>query len=109
MRLSTDPGVLIDHAERSFDAAVEETVERVRADAPVLTGDYRAKFSARTGQTAGGSLTARIGNSHPGTRAIELGADVGPRRGPHMKAAGSLRRTGDDYLDNMDDALVRIR
>jgi hypothetical protein len=114
MRLSTDHDVLLDHAKRSFANAMPPALRRVIAIAPRRTGHFATTYDVRIGETGGairgGNPQARIGSTHKGARAIELGADVGPRRGPHMEAAGRMAEEADDiYFDAMDDSLWRTR
>jgi len=103
-----DSDVLLDHAKRAFEDASGVTFESVVENAPVLTGDYKSKFVIRLGLSRPGHV-ARIGSLHAGVAAIEYGAFVGNRRGPHMKRVGNLRNSADAYVDYMTDSLWRIR
>lgn len=98
MRVESYPEVLLDKTERGFEAAVGETLDRAVANAPRRTGEYAASLR-RSATETGTVLRARIGSPLPQAGAVELGADVGPRRGPHMEGSLAIRRAIEQYPD----------
>ena len=100
MKLVTDYTPLEQRTQRAFDAAVEATLEDRRANAPRATGEYAASL-----ERTGSGLSASIGSRLPQASTVERGADVGPRRGPHMRAVGTLGEAGDVFIRAMTDRL----
>lgn len=98
MRVESFPEVLLDKTERGFEAAVDETLERAAGYAPRLSGEYAASLRRSTTET-GPMLRAQIGSPLPQAGAVERGADVGPRRGPHMRGAFAIGRAIEQYPD----------
>jgi len=93
MIIRSNPEALTRHAEEAFERTVEQTLEAVRATAPVDSGAYRSSLtSARANE--GERMVAHIGSPLPYASAIERGAWVdGP--GPHMKPVGRLGATAE--------------
>lgn len=89
MKVISDPGPLFDHAEETFYAAAEDTLEYARITAPVVSGAYRASLKMYRRNRPNGP-TASIGNrTKPVPYGMLLEKGGGPRagwkaRGPHV-------------------------
>lgn len=86
--------------EEAHDRALERMRQRAQAEAPRRTGEYAANM-----QVARNERTGALFNPLPQAGAVERGADVGPRRGPHMRGAGTIRRAGAEFPAHMSEAL----
>jgi hypothetical protein len=72
-----------------FRDAMEDRAQAAQAAAPRRSGRYAASIRAEVRQAGDqwqGSLSAGV----PYAGALEHGANVGPRRGPHMKAEPTI-------------------
>jgi len=88
----SDPNALPRHAERAFEASLDEVLEAVQATAPRITGEYADSIIViRADQ--GTRLVARVGSPLRRAAALERGAWVKNGRGPHMRKKGKLRIT----------------
>ncbi len=96
MRFEDDSRKLVERSEQATRAAFDDVLDRRRADAPRLTGQYAASLTMSVD-----GLRASIGSPLPQAHAVERGADVGPRRGPHMGPVGTLAKAGADFRDAM--------
>lgn len=100
MRITTDYAPLFGKVERSFEGAADDTLAEARATAPRRSGEYAGSLERR-----GSGLSSTIGSPLPQAGAVERGADVGPRRGPHMGPVGTLREAGDRFPERMTSRL----
>lgn len=73
--------------ERAHRAALEDVARIAAAQAPRRTGEYAGSIHAYPGEGA----TGRVGSPLARAGAVERGANVGPRRGPHMRGQPSVR------------------
>lgn len=96
--------ILIDRTARAAQVAFRDVLERRRGDAPRLTGEYASSLELRSHGNE-----ATIGSPLPQAGAVERGANVGARRGPHMGPVGTLSRAGEDFLQAMPRALRTTR
>lgn len=89
-----------DAQDRAHDIALEKSRQQAVAEAPKRTGEFAAHIqSARFGQQGG------LFNDLPQAGAVERGANVGPRRGPHMKGSHVIARAGEAWGDHFLEAL----
>lgn len=101
MKLTLHHEVLYDRIDRAIEQAFDDWHAEAQAEAPRLTGEYAASLElTRTGKHA-----AAIGSSLPQAWAIEKGANVGDRRGPHHGPVGTLADVGPRIIEHMRDAL----
>lgn len=78
--------------DRAHDAALERGRRRAAEVAPRRSGEYAAHFQTiRTGQDGA------IFNDLPQAMALERGANVGDRRGPHMGGSHTLAAAGEEF------------
>ncbi len=82
--------------DRAHRAALEQMAEQARAEAPHRSGEYAASLET-TLEGDHGALFSRL----PQAGAVERGADVGPRRGPHMAGSHTIVRAGATFADRM--------
>lgn len=91
----------MDQLHRQLDEAARGGLEDTRADAaaeaPRLTGEYASNFQSTYNPEDG---TGAVYNPLPQAGAVERGANVGPRRGPHMAGSHTLRTVGPRWLDH---------
>jgi hypothetical protein len=67
--------------------ALEDVAGAARQAARRRTGEYAGSIRAVADGTSGGS----VGSPLPQAGAVERGANVGPRRGPHMSGRPAIR------------------
>lgn len=80
------PRFLQERLEVAHAAALEASAQVARQRAPRRTGEYAGSIDAIVS-----GLVGRVGSSLVRATAIERGADVGPRRGPHMAGQPTVR------------------
>lgn len=90
MKVETHPEVLQRQVFEGAEDAAEDLLDAARASAPVLTGEYRDSLQITGIGSLGDTRTFRIGSPLPQARAVEFGANVGHRVGPHMRGVGHL-------------------
>lgn len=100
MIIEADDTRLLEHAQRAHDRATDDVLADARMTAPRRTGAYAASLERIDTETPDG-VVSRIGSRRPEAPAIENGADVGDRQGPHMAPAGTLARAGRRYPEHM--------
>jgi hypothetical protein len=86
--------------ERAHDQALERTRARAVGDAPRRTGEFAASLQTHRSGTVGS-----VYSDLPQAGAVERGANVGPRRGPHMAGAHVIARAGEHFPEHMAEAL----
>ena len=103
MNIVTDYSALYAANEKAFAAAAQQTLRDATAFARehTQTGEYVSSLQLGAINRTGNGLTVRIGSPLPQARAVELGADVGPRRGPHMKGQGSIGKAVEQFPRQM--------
>src|SRR5688572_29008167 len=75
-------------AEVAHEAGLRRVAEISRTRAPRRTVEYAGSITF----TADG-LNGQVGSRLPQAGAVERGANVGPRRGPHMRGQPTIRPT----------------
>jgi hypothetical protein len=83
---------LSEKMRRAHEAASQEIVEIARVRAPRRTSQYAGSLRADVD-----GLSASIGSPLPQAGAVERGANVGRRRGPHMRGQASVRPAAQQY------------
>jgi len=87
---------LLDGLDRAHDAALEDIRQEAAANAPKQTGEFAASIQAsRSGEH--GSLYTGL----PQGGAVERGANVGARKGPHMTGSHVMADAGAHFPDKM--------
>jgi hypothetical protein len=82
--------------EVAHDLALADVLADARTNAPKRTGQFASSLQARrTG--ANGGLTSGLAQAG----AVERGANVGPRRGPHMRGSHVMVDAGRKWPDRM--------
>lgn len=94
----------VDQLHRQLDDAGARGMEDVRAEiqtrAPRVTGEYAGSFVVTT--SVDGSVSHHaVASQLPQAGAVERGADVGPRRGPHMAGSFTVRDAGARWPDHV--------
>lgn len=107
MTVVTYWNVLRDRTRRGFEQTLPDLVADARREAQShsRTGEYAA--SLRHGRVAGfgDRFRARIGSPLVQAGAVERGADVGPRKGPHMRGLNILVTAMESYPDRLANRL----
>lgn len=104
MKIQTNYQPLFASVDRSFREAAGDTLQIARAEASrhSRTGQHAASLRMSSVSGAGGERqTVRIGSSLEQARAVEIGADVGPRRGPHMQGIRALQTAAGKFPEHM--------
>lgn len=92
-----------ERVKEALAEALEKTAEVASANAALRTGEYASTIRAVHDGENGGA----IGSDHPGATAIERGADVGRRRGPHMEGQPAIRPAAlDTFAPNFARAML---
>jgi hypothetical protein len=99
--------VLLRRVEDAHEHSTVRVLDLARANAHKVSGEHGASLRATAPSSDVGRLTSRIGSPLPQAGAVERGANVGPRRGPHMKGAHAIERAGEQYPTFMTDELRR--
>lgn len=86
--------------EEAHDRALERTRQQAVATAPRRSGEYAASLQQQRTGTKGAIYSAL-----PQAGAVERGANVGPRRGPHMRGSHTIARAGEQFPQHMSEAL----
>src|SRR5215212_3670288 len=84
-------GAFMRQSRAAHSAALEAVANAARARAPKRSGEYAASIRATEGIGLGTHLTGSVGSHLPQAGAVERGANVGARRGPHMRGQPSIR------------------
>lgn len=103
MKLIPDPAArarLHDTIDNAHDRALEATRDEAIANAPRQSGEYAASL-----QTHRNGEHGAVYSNLPQAGAVERGANVGDRRGPHMAGAHSVRDAGRHFPQHMTEAL----
>ena len=72
----------VHRSRTATEDALEATANRARATALRRTGEYQASIRA---------TSSGVGSPLPQAGAVERGANVGARKGPHMRGRASIR------------------
>jgi hypothetical protein len=79
-------GAIERRIEAAHAAGLEAVAEAARGRAPHRSGEYAASIKA-----SAEGLSGHVRSPLPQAGAVERGANVGPRRGPHMRGQPSIR------------------
>lgn len=79
-------------ARAAHEAALQAVAQGARTRARRRTGEYAGSIRATVPPgTLGDRFTGSVGSPLPQAGAVERGANVGPRKGPHMRGQPSIR------------------
>lgn len=94
--------IVLGKVREAFRLALEDVAGHARSRAARRTGEYASTIRAVAGDTTGA-----VGSDHPATTAIERGADVGARRGPHMRGQPAIRPVAQERFGQSYGARMR--
>ena len=106
VKITDDSIVVIEHAHAAFAAAAEDVLVDARTGAPHLTGAYAASLALNSAELAA-DPTATIASGLRRGPAVEFGANVGTRRGPHMSGSHSVTRAVARFGERMTARLAQ--
>lgn len=123
MKVVSNPAPLFVRNERAFVLGTAKSLERARRNLKPSGGTGRLRGQLRVEPQ--GRMQARVGGTHPGLRAQELGAFIRPRakqalkyvhegilrfnrRGVRIRAKRFLRAARDRWGDDMGAALREV-
>lgn len=92
----------IERNQTGIDSLMRGLDQAASAGRRDVQNEVRARQARRSGRLAG-SYTEDENGVYSGVvyaGAVERGANVGPRRGPHMTGNRRLREAGDKWLDH---------
>ena len=104
MKVESDPRPLLDHVEHSARASIDDVQADAVRTARRRSGRHAAGIQQRV-EVLGDRIDGAVGGTVPYAGALERGADVGPRRGPHMEGDHAIRDAGDRFLEHMTNRL----
>lgn len=84
-------GSIARRARSANAAGLEAVASTAQGRARRRTGEYAASIRASSGGPVGDRMIGHVGSPLPQAGAVERGANVGPRRGPHMRGSPSIR------------------
>ncbi len=90
-KLTVDHSGLMRREREAMDRSMESFVSDLGMRVPRLTGTYADSLRASTSTDAEGNLISTISSPLARGLALEWGAHVGPRPGPHMTGSHAIR------------------
>ena len=105
--VTVDTQAILDEIVRAGDEAAQETRSSMRV--PRRTGALAASIQVAAGLDADGDLAVVATSSLPYARAVDRGANVGPRPGPHMGGGAHFVGPALDALPDRIAEHVRSR
>lgn len=99
MKYEDDSTVVTAHAGTAFALAADDVLSLARnlGAAHSRSGTWDASLRLAAQVQSDGNLSAVIGSSLVRGPALEFGANVGPRRGPHMTGIFVISRAMDTF------------
>lgn len=112
MKFSARPEVLLQHIDMTTREVAEDILGRVRATTPRHTGHLADSYHVVEVESGSGHIVLGITSDVEYAAAIERGAWLRGRRGPHISGSGkgrhTLRNMGRTFGRRMSAKLKRI-
>jgi hypothetical protein len=101
--MTTNYEPLLAKTDAAFRLATEDTLRDAQAEAArhSRTGEHAASLAVTSPAGSTDQMSVSLGSPLPQARALERGADVGPRRGPHMKGIHAVSAAAERFPEHM--------